>query len=319
MSETFAIAEKEARTLLLSKIWNLGLVIVIVCSLAGIYQAYLSYQEQVDLYGKGKGIEPTSLSAFASSIWVVANGALPLLSIISTFDAVARERRAGTMQLLLTRSTSRGSIIVGKFLGGFLLVAVVSVSTVLLTSGLTIALVGPFDSEEELRILAFTLVTILYISIWVSISLFISTVIKSWTISLIVSLLLIVSLAGWTITSSALSNLLAPLPSFWIGGNAWYATISELNMKVGDYLNWFSPSAVFMVCAGSFLNPMVDVPPFVRQTREPIFPLGVVDTLINVWPCISTMITMLTVTLIASYVVMKTRKIETEGGKSVER
>jgi purine-cytosine permease-like protein len=60
---------------------------------------------------------------------------------------------------------------------------------------------------------------------------------------------------------------------------------------------------------------MVDVPPFVKQTREPVFPLGVVDTMINVWPCISTMITMLIVTLIASYLIMRTRRIEIEGGK----
>jgi ABC-2 type transport system permease protein len=218
------------------------------------------------------------------------------------------------MQLLLARSTSRGAILVGKFLGGYLLVVVVSISTVLLTSGLTVALAGPFDLDEQLRILAFTAVTLLYLSIWVSISLFISTVIKSGVTSLVVSLLVLISFSAWPVTSSALSNLLSPLPSFWIGGNAWHVIISELSTKVKDYLNWFSPSAVFSVCAGSFLNPMVDVPPFVRQTREPVFPLDVVDTLINNWPCISTMINMLTVTLIASYIVIKTHKIETEGG-----
>ncbi len=315
MSETFVIAGKEIRTLLLNNIWNLGLALVIICTLAGTYQAYLSYQGQVELYGKGEGTEPTSLSAFASSIWVVANGALPILSIISAFDSIARERRTGTMQLLLSRSTSRGSIVVGKFLGGFALVATVSISAVLVVSGLVFALVGPFTVEEMLRILAFTVVLLIYVSIWVSTSMFVSTVVKSGTNSLVTSLLIFASFAGWSVTSAALSNLLAPLPQFWIGGNAWYDTISELNAKVGEYINWVSPSSVFTASAGAFLNPMVDVPPFVKQTREPVFPLGVVDTMINVWPCISTMITMLIVTLIASYLVMRTRRIEIEGGK----
>ncbi|MBO3803886.1 MAG: ABC transporter permease, partial [Candidatus Brockarchaeota archaeon] len=136
LGETFAIAGNEVRALVLGRIWNLGLALVLACALAGAYQANLSYQGQVELYGKGEGAEPTPLTAFSSSVWAVANGALPLLSVISAFDAIARERRAGTMQLLLARSTSRGAIVVGKFLGGFALVAAASISAVLIDSGL---------------------------------------------------------------------------------------------------------------------------------------------------------------------------------------
>jgi len=315
LGEAIAIAGNEMRMLLPSLRWNLVVALVFVCALAGSYQAYLNNQEQIESYGKGEGPEPESLAAFASGIWLDANAALPILAVISGFDTMSREKKTGGMQLLLARSTSKVSIVFGKFLGGFGPTAVVSLSSMLMTSGLMVALVGPFSSEELYRIAAFAAVLILYVAVWVAISVFISTVAGSGMSSALASLLLLISLGGWSITSAAVSDFLAPLPHFWAGGTTWYGALSELKVRIDEYVNWFSPPAVFAAGGGALLNPAVDVPPFIVQTRPPIFPVDVIETLRNIWPCISAMTSMLTVTLISSYVILRTRGIDLESGR----
>lgn len=312
MGETTRIARKEVRALLQSRGWNLMFVLVLVSILAGTYQAHLSYLGQIELYGRSEGPEPTPLSAFTSGIWVAGNAALSLLSIASAFGAIVGERALGTMQLLLSRPTSRGAIVKGKFLGAFTVVTITSVTTVLLTTGLTMALVGPFQTLDLVRIMAFALVLILYSSIWVSISLFISAVARSRASSLAVSVFLLILLTGWPITSVALTNLLAPMPSIWSEDSAWRAAITELGARVAGYLNWLSPSSVFTACAGTLLNPKVDVAPFATQSKETPFQMDIIGTLRNIWPCISAMIAMLTLALIASYVVVRMERIEIE-------
>jgi len=304
------MARKEMRSLLQSRRWNLALMLVLISAFAGTYQALLNYRGQIELYGRGEGPEPTSLSAFTSSIWIAANAALPLLSIISAFGAIVDERRSGTMQLLLSRPTGVGPIVRGKFLGAFAVVAIVSLATVLLTTGLTIALIGPFGTSELVRIVAFALVLILHASIWVSISMSISAVARSGVSSLAMSAFLLVLIAGWPVTSVALSNLLAPMPSIWPEDSAWHAAISELGARVEGYLNWISPSSVFAASAGALLNPKVDVAPFSTQNGEAPLPVDIIVTLRNIWPCVSAMAAMLTLALIASYVLVRMEGIE---------
>jgi len=200
----------------------------------------------------------------------------------------------------------------GKFLGAFTIVAIVSLATVLLTTGLTMALIGPFGPSDSVRIMAFASVLILYTSIWVSISILISAVVRSGASSLAVSAFLLVLIAGWPVTSVALSNLLAPMPSIWSEDSAWHAAISELGARVAGYLNWLSPSSIFAESAGALLNPKVDVAPFTAQHGEGLFTVDIIVTLRNIWPCISAMTLMLTLALIASYVIVRMERIEIE-------
>jgi len=315
LSETLAIAGNEMRLLLPSWRWNIVMVLAFVCVLAGTFQAYTNFQDQVVSYGKGEGPQPTSLAAFASGIWLAASAGLPILAVFSGFDSIIRERKTGGMQLLLARSTSRISIVVGKFIGGFVSTSIISLSAILVASGLTVALVGPFSSEEILRIMAFSAVLLLYVSVWVAISVLFSTLANSGMSSALASLLLLVFFGGWSITSSVLSSVLAPIPQFWAAGSTWYGAFSGLKARVDQYVNWFSPSAVFAAGGGAILNPGVDVPPFVAQTRPPIFPIDIIQTLTINWPCISTMTAMLIITLIISYVILRTMGIELERGK----
>jgi ABC-type transport system involved in multi-copper enzyme maturation permease subunit len=289
------------------------LVLVLLSILGGTYQAHLSYLGQIELYGRGEGPEPTPLSAFTAGIWMAANAALPLLSIASAFGAIVGERAAGTMQLLLSRPTSKGAIVRGKFLGAFAVVTLASLMAVLLTTGLTTALVGPLQMPDLVRIMAFSLLLILYSSIWVSISMFISAVARGRASSLAVSVFLLVLFAGWPITSIALTNLFAPLPSIWSEDSAWRAAISDLAARGGGYLNWLSPSSVFTASAGALLNPWIDVAPFATQSNVPTLPMDIIGTLQEIWPCISAMIAMLILALIASYVVVRMEGIEVEG------
>ncbi len=311
MGEMLTIAGKEIRSILRSRRFLLGFLLTILLSLTGAYESFLTHRKQIELYGKGEGIEPTSLSAFSSSVWIVSNAMLPFLSIAISFDTIVRERKTGTMQLFLVRSISKVSIVIGKFLGGLAAVSIVSLSAVLIAGGLTIALIGSFSIEELARITAFTGMLLIYVSFWISISILISSVANSLSSSLFFSIFLLVSFSAWYATSVALSNLLAPLPSYRIVGDPWFGAILDLRGSIAGYINWLSPSAVFVEGASALLNPMIDAPPFTSMTAQPL-PLDIFVTLKNVWPCFSAIVCMLVATLTVSCLILSVRGVEVE-------
>ncbi|MFZ3382776.1 MAG: ABC transporter permease [Candidatus Methanoperedens sp.] len=111
---------------------------------------------------------------------------LPLLGIALGFDTIVKERKSGSLNVLLTHPIFRDNIITGKIIGYLATLALVvgiaviaSVGTMLFGTGVQVSL---FQLE---RILIFTILTFLYISIFVGIGIFLSIVSKSASNSLI--------------------------------------------------------------------------------------------------------------------------------------
>ncbi|CAG0992341.1 putative ABC transporter permease protein NosY [Methanosarcinales archaeon] len=111
---------------------------------------------------------------------------LPLLGIALGFDTIVKERKSGSLNVLLTHPIFRDNIITGKIIGSLATLALVvgiaviaSVGTMLFGTGVQVSL---FQLE---RILIFAILTFLYISIFVGIGIFLSIVSKSASNSLI--------------------------------------------------------------------------------------------------------------------------------------
>jgi len=105
---------------------------------------------------------------------------LPLIGIALGFDIIVKERKSASLNVLLTHPVFRDNIIAGKIIGAMATLALVVGIAVIASVGTVLAVTGVQVTFLELeRILIFAVLTFLYISIFLSISIFFSTISKS--------------------------------------------------------------------------------------------------------------------------------------------
>lgn len=110
----------------------------------------------------------------------------PLLGIALGFDVVVREQKSGSLNVLLTHPLFRDNILAGKLLGATLLVAAIIVFSVFVAVGTLLIFYGvEIGYLELIRIAVFTILTFFYAVTFLGIAIFISTIVKNSTDSLI--------------------------------------------------------------------------------------------------------------------------------------
>ena len=116
---------------------------------------------------------PSACPAFHEFLGILG----PLLGIAFGFDAINGERAQGTLPRLVAQPIHRDEIINGKFVAGIGAIALALGCVIAIVSGYgAIRLgVGP-TSGDLVRILAFYVVAIVYISLWLSLALLLSVV-----------------------------------------------------------------------------------------------------------------------------------------------
>jgi ABC-2 type transport system permease protein len=113
----------------------------------------------------------------------------PLVGVILGFDAISRERASRTLSKLVSQPIYRDAIIAGKFLAGVTTIAIMIVAITLVISGLGIRMLGIVPGPEEVaRLAIYLLVSVLYISFWLGISILFSVVFKNTSTSALASL-----------------------------------------------------------------------------------------------------------------------------------
>ncbi|MEJ2066892.1 MAG: ABC transporter permease subunit [Deltaproteobacteria bacterium] len=113
----------------------------------------------------------------------------PLIGLILGFDTINRERNEGTLSKLLSQPIYRDAVINGKFLAGVAMITIIMVSTVLVITGLGLRMVGVVPGVEEiLRILIYLVISIVYISFWLGVSILFSILFRSIATSALAAL-----------------------------------------------------------------------------------------------------------------------------------
>lgn len=111
----------------------------------------------------------------------------PIIGIIFGFDAINSERTGGTLSRILSQPLFRDSVINGKFLAGFVTIAILMAAIVLGTSVLGIAAIGIRPSSAEvLRIFIFYILTLLYVGFWLGVGVLCSVLFKKTVTSALV-------------------------------------------------------------------------------------------------------------------------------------
>ena len=138
----------------------------------------------------------------------------PLLGLALGFDAINKERAHGTLSVLLGQPLFRDSVFNGKFIAGAIALATMTLGTIGIVSGLAIPMVGFGPTGvEAVKILAFTMLTVVYLLFWLSLGMLYSVLAKKTSTSLMVSI------ATWLtfsivigILASAIAGVMMPLP-----------------------------------------------------------------------------------------------------------
>ena len=114
---------------------------------------------------------------------------IPIMGIALGFDAISSERTSGNLSRLLSQPIYRDSVINGKFLAGLFVLAIMIVSVIAIIAGLGLRIIGvPPGTEEVLRIIVFTLVSIIYGAFWMALSVLFSILFNSAATSMLASL-----------------------------------------------------------------------------------------------------------------------------------
>lgn len=140
--------------------------------------------------GKAATKDNPLLNAFFSINFVsIITIIISLLALIFSYDICTREKEEGTLRLQLSNSISRSRILMGKVLGIYLTLLPIMVFCYLLSAIIIFFSKNiSFTALDWSRILLLFIASLLYLSVFVFIGLFISTRFKSSTTSIIVCL-----------------------------------------------------------------------------------------------------------------------------------
>lgn len=234
----------------------------------------------------------------------------PLLGISLGFDAINSEQSGGTLIRLMAQPVYRDSIINAKFAGSLVIVSTLFLSLGLLMIGGGLILTGVrIEPEEFLRIICFVLLSIIYISFWLNLSILLSIKFRQAATSALTAI------AIWlffTVFYQLLVNIIAkaflPDPNVMTQDE-----IVSYNGIIMTFLR-FVPSQLYTDATTTLLMPSVrSLGPLTMEQMAGAIPspLSLRESLLVVWPQVSGLIAATVVCFALSYYLFMRREIRT--------
>jgi ABC-2 type transport system permease protein len=161
-------------------------------------------------YVKGTEVEytlnvlgsPDLMRGFEGVAEVVGRFA-PIIGIVLGFDAIVKEIKSSSMNVLLTHPVFRDNIILGKILGSGSCILLVLFFSINLATGVMLMVSGiPVTLQQITRIEIFVFLTFFYALIFLAISVMISTIAKKSNNSLLFNLIF------WLVITVLLAKLI---------------------------------------------------------------------------------------------------------------
>ncbi|HEY3729826.1 MAG TPA: Gldg family protein [Steroidobacteraceae bacterium] len=160
-----------------------------------------------------------------------------------TMRSWAEERRAGTVELLLTSPTTPTELVLGKFLGCLGLVLIALILTLVLP--ITVAHLGPLDWGP---VIGGYVAAVALAAAYVAVGLWVSCRTDNQIVSLILTVL--VTGALYLIGSDSLTSLVGYRAGEWLhalGAGSRFASITRGVLDVRDLYYYLSVTAVFLI------------------------------------------------------------------------
>ncbi len=241
----------------------------------------------------------------------------PLIGLVLGFDAINRERAHGTLIKLLSQPIYRDSVINGKFLAGVTTISIMLLSIVLVISGFGLALLGVVPGLEEIwRLIFYMILSIIYISFWLGISILFSIFFRSIATSALASVALWIFLSFFvSLGADVLANTLVPVDRTQSGSEEVFLK----NARLKENISHFSPMSLYSKASATIVDPMRNTTSALvlmgplEQLSASRFqnPLPLGQSLIVVYPHLVALVAIMLICFAISYVVFMTQEIRT--------
>lgn len=193
-------------------------------------------------------LAPDRVPAFHEFIAILG----PLLGIAFGFDAVNGERSQRTLPRLVAQPIHRDEVINGKFVAGLgaISLALAAVMAVVVSYGMLRLGIGP-TIGEVVRILAFFVVAVVYIALWLALATALSVLTRRAATAALAGIAawLVFTLFGGLI-AGLVADTIHPVPATNPTAEAVLA-----NARLELDVRRFSPSQLYQEATGVLLNP----------------------------------------------------------------
>jgi ABC-2 type transport system permease protein len=233
----------------------------------------------------------------------------PVLGISLGFDAVNAEQNNGTLTRIMAQPVYRDNLLLSKFVGAGLVVTVFFTSLVLLMIGGGLLFTGVrMEPQEALRVLAFTVFSVVYVAFWLALSILLSVRFKQGATAALMAIGIWIFL---TVFYQLLVNLVvrAILPAD--PGILSQEQILAYNNMMLDLLR-IAPSQLYTDATTTLLMPSVRSlgPVSMEEMAGAVpAPLPFKESLMIVWPQVSGLLAATTVCFAWSYYLFMRREI----------
>lgn len=305
------VARKELSDHLSGLRLGILLVLIGVATVAAVYGASSSIREAASDAASVEfaflnlfTVSGQSLPSVISFIVFLA----PLLGIALGFDALNSERSQGTLSRLMSQPIHRDAVLHGKFVAGLGVVSMALAALVVIVGGIGIVLLGTTPSWEEVgRLIAFIVVTVVYVGFWLAIAQFFSVLFKQAATSALASI------AVW-LFFAVFASLIVGLVVNAIAPAGQDATSAELlrHEQLSTSLNRVSPATLYDEATTALLNPGVrtlGVLVYEQIDRAVVSPLSFSQSLLLVWPQVVSLIGLVLVFFAVSYLLFMREEI----------
>ncbi|MEO8470391.1 MAG: ABC transporter permease subunit [Chloroflexota bacterium] len=237
----------------------------------------------------------------------------PLLGVAFAFDAINSERTDGTLPRLLSQPIYRDDVVNGKFTAGLAAISLVLLVVVGVISGFGIVRLGIIPSPDEvIRLLAWVMLTILWVSLWLAFGLLLSVVIRRAATAALVGfgVWLLVAIFGQLIIS-LVAGVLAPVASAATAEE--FVSLSALSATIARLL----PLTLYQEASAVLLNPTVttvSTPTTVGQWQQWQQQaqgqlLSFDQSALLVWPHLVTLVALTAVCFAAAYIMFMRQEV----------
>lgn len=236
-------------------------VLLVVLGIAALIPLYFAAETIKSAASAASGQSAVFLALFTLSPqginflrvdWFVAIAA-PLLGVGFAFDAVNGERHQGTLPRLMSQPIYRDDVINGKFAAGLAIISLVLLVMVGLISGFGMLRLGITPAWSEVyRLVAWLVLTILYVALWLAFGTLLSVVLRRAATSALVGLgvwLFVAVPQFGQFLVSLLGAVIAP------GGTSAQDQLSALDTQ--QFLLRLLPSTLYQEASGVILNPRI--------------------------------------------------------------
>jgi ABC-type transport system involved in multi-copper enzyme maturation permease subunit len=191
---------------------------------------------------------------------------LSFAALLLTYDSLCGEKQAGTLRLMLAGSIPRYKVLLGKYFGaiftlGIPLLIGLLLNLIILNSYSVIAI----GSSEWLRIIVLVLLSILYLSIFVFLGMFISSRTAHSANSMVILLLL---WAGFVILTPGLGRIFSGMSGEIPSGPELARKIREAGDQIHENREKYAKDASIVDDNGCYVNPKATARFFNAKTES---------------------------------------------------